>query len=272
MTTTLNFATARTAEMSSAGDDIASSPGHQVLAAAGKKILRPGGKAATEQLFTWANFQPGETVLELAASFGESAIQMAQRFNVRVVGVEKNPDSVAKAKENIKAAGLSDQITIIEGDIFELDKITDKFDYVLAEAILTMQADAGKAKILSGIKDCLKPGGKFLSHEMLVRNNELEVRKSLSQTIRVNANPLTIEAWSTACEDAGLTLQQQETGKMGLLNFGQMVRDEGLFNTVKIAGNVLTNPNLRSRVLQMRRNFQQQRNNIGYIVFWADIA
>jgi cyclopropane fatty-acyl-phospholipid synthase-like methyltransferase len=257
MTTTLNFATA---------------PGHQVLAAAGKKILRPGGKAATEQLFTWANFQPGETVLELAASFGESAIQMAQRFNVRVVGIEKNPDSVAKARKNIKAAGLEDRVTIIEGDIFQLDKITDKFDYVLAEAILTMQADAGKAKILSGIKNCLKPGGKFLSHEMLVRDNKTEVHQSLSQTIRVNANPLTISQWSTACKNAGLTLQQQETGKMGLLNFGQILRDEGLFNTVKIAGNVLTNPNLRQRILQMRRNFQQQRNNIGYIVFWADIA
>ena len=75
MTATLNFATA---------------PGHQVLAAAGKKILRPGGKAATEQLFTWANFQPGETVLELAASFGESAIEIAKRFNVRVVLMRLN--------------------------------------------------------------------------------------------------------------------------------------------------------------------------------------
>jgi cyclopropane fatty-acyl-phospholipid synthase-like methyltransferase len=170
MTTTLNFATA---------------PGHQVLAAAGKKILRPGGKAATEQLFAWANFQPGETVLELAASFGESAIELAKRFNVCVVGVEKNPDSVAKARENIKAAGLSDRVTIIEGDIFQLDKITDKFDYVLAEAILTMQSDVGKAKILAAIKNHLKPGGKFLAHEMLVRSNNLEVRQSLSQTIRV---------------------------------------------------------------------------------------
>ena len=49
-----------------------------------------------------------ETVLELAASFGESAIAIAKRFNVRVVGIEKNPDSVIKARENIKATGLSD--------------------------------------------------------------------------------------------------------------------------------------------------------------------
>ena len=256
MTATLNFATA---------------PGHQVLAAAGKTILRPGGKAATEQLFTWANFQPEETVLELAASFGESAIEMAKRFNVCVVGVEKNPDSVAKARENIKVAGLEDRVTIIEGDIFNLDKITDEFNYVLAEAILTMQSEAGKAKILSTIKNHLKPGGKFLSHEMFVRSNELEVRQSLSQTIRVNANPLTISEWSKACKDAGLTLQQEQTGTMGLLNLDQILRDEGFLETVKITWNIVTHPHLRHRVLQMRRNFQKHRNDIGYIVFWAEV-
>ncbi|WP_019508716.1 cyclopropane-fatty-acyl-phospholipid synthase family protein [Pleurocapsa sp. PCC 7319] len=257
MTATLNFATA---------------PGHQVLAAAGKKILRPGGKAATEQLFTWADFQPGDTVLELAASFGESAIALAKRFNVRVVGVEKNPDSVAKAQEKIKAAGLQDRVTIIEGDIFQLDKITDKFDYVLAEAILTMQSDVGKSKILSAIKYHLQPGGKFLSHEMLVRSNEWEVRKSLSQTIRVNANPLTLEEWESACREAGLNVQQWKADEMGLLNLGQMVRDEGLLGTVKIVWNILFNSNLRQRVLQMRRTFQEQRDRIGYIVFWAKVT
>ncbi len=51
-------------------------PGHQVLAAAGKQTLSLGGRTATEKLFAWADFQPGETVLELTASFGYSAITM----------------------------------------------------------------------------------------------------------------------------------------------------------------------------------------------------
>ncbi|MFG6095327.1 hypothetical protein SPB21_08745 [Leptothoe sp. ISB3NOV94-8A] len=50
--------------------DLKTAPAHQVLATAGKQALRPGGYRATEQLFAWADFQPGETVLELAASFG----------------------------------------------------------------------------------------------------------------------------------------------------------------------------------------------------------
>ena len=174
-----------------------------MLAAAGKQALRPGGYAATEQLFSWANFQPGETVLELAASFGYSAIALAQRYGVQVVGLEKNPDSVARARHNIAAAGLSDRIEIIEGDIFHLERVTQQFDYVLAEAILTMQSDAAKANILAGIRDRLKPNGHFLSHELRASGADLSrIYRDLSSTIRVNAKPLPAEDWLAACHTA----------------------------------------------------------------------
>ena len=255
--TTLNFKTA---------------PGHQILAAAGKKILRPGGRAATQKLFEWANFQPGETLLELASSFGYSAIALAQRFDVRVVGVEKNPDSVARARENIRAAGLEGQVEIIEGDIFHLDAIPGEFDYVLAEAILTMQSPAGKRQILRGIRDKLKPGGNFLSDELLACNHEEAVHRTLSQVIRMNATPLSVENWKQACEEAGLTVQQYQTGAMGLLNPVQMLQDEGILDTVRIVWNVLTRSQLRERVLQMRCAFKQHQQDLGYIALCAVAA
>ncbi|MEJ6485336.1 hypothetical protein N0Y54_29185 [Nostoc punctiforme UO1] len=70
--------------------NLTTAPSHVVLAAAGKTVLRPGGRAATEQLFEWANFQPGETVLELASGLGNSAIALAKRYNVQVVGIERD--------------------------------------------------------------------------------------------------------------------------------------------------------------------------------------
>jgi cyclopropane fatty-acyl-phospholipid synthase-like methyltransferase len=252
--TTVNFKTA---------------PGHQILAAAGKKILRPGGRAATQKLFEWANFQPGETLLELASSFGYSAIALAQRFDVRVVGVEKNPDSVARARENIRAAGLEGQVEIIEGDIFQLDTIPGTFDYVLAEAILTMQSPAGKRQILRGIRNKLKPGGKFLSDEMLACNHEEDVHRTLSQVIRMNAAPLSVENWKRACQEAGLDVQQYQTGAMGLLNPIQMIQDEGIVDTARIFWNVLTKAPIRDRVLQMRRAFHQHQQDLGYIALYA---
>ncbi|MEL6224675.1 MAG: methyltransferase domain-containing protein [Cyanobacteria bacterium J06627_8] len=245
-------------------------PGHQVLAAAGKKALRPGGYTATEKLFAWANFQPGETVLELAASFGYSAIALAQRYGVRVVGVEKDPDSVARARANVAAAGLSGQIDIVEGNIFHLESISEQFDYVLAEAILTMQSANGKATLLGGICDRLKPNGQFLSQELCVNGSDFDaIHRDLSSTIRVNAQPLSPEDWNTACQIAGLRVEHQHSGPMTLLSPRHIVQEEGLPTLLTIGWNMLTRPALRQRILMMRETFAGYGNSLGYIVLSA---
>jgi SAM-dependent methyltransferase len=250
--------------------NLKTAPGHQVLAAAGKKALRPGGYSATEQLFAWADFQPGETVLELAASFGYSAIALAQRYGVRVVGVEKNPDSVARAQANIAAAGLTDQISIIEGDIFHLEQVAGQFDYVLAEAILTMQSTPGKAKVLAGICDRLKPNGQFLSHELRAEGSDTEaIHRDLSATIRVNAAPLSIEQWLAACQTASLTIEHYNAGPMTLLNPRHIAQEEGVPTLLTMAWNMLTRPILRQRLLAMRDTFIRHKDDLGYVVLCA---
>jgi predicted O-methyltransferase YrrM len=258
--------------MTNATLNLQTATGHQVLAAAGKKILRPGGKAATEQLFQWADFQPGASVLELASSFGYSAIALAKRYGVRVVGVEKNLESVARARTNIEAAGLTEQVEIIEGDIFHLERISEQFDYVFAEAILSMQSPSGKASILTGVRDRLKPGGKFLSHELVAHHQEEAIHNHLSQAIRANVTPLSEVNWLTACEAARLAVQNHQTGSMGLLSLKQVIQDEGFVGTLMILWNVLTHPEIRKRVLGMRQAFQKYGQDLGYIVLCAKRA
>jgi cyclopropane fatty-acyl-phospholipid synthase-like methyltransferase len=244
-------------------------PGHEVLAQAGKTVLRPGGLEATRQLLDWADFQAGETVLELAASFGKSAIWLAQRYGVRVIGIERNPDSVRIAQENIRQAGLEGQVEVREGNIFQIAEMSEQFDYVFAEAILTMQSASGKAKILEGIQKVLKPQGKFLSHEMLAQGEQDLINQALSQVIRVNAQPLSLSEWQQACAEAGLTVKHSKTGEMGLLKPQRVIEDEGFFPSLKIAWNVLTQPEIRKRVFQMKETFNQYHDQLGYIAFCA---
>ena len=88
-------------------------------------------------------------MLELASSFGVSAIALAQRFGVNVVGVEQNPESVQRAREAVREAGLGDRIRFLETSIFNLDQLEEQFDGVLAEAILTMQAPRWQGQTVS---------------------------------------------------------------------------------------------------------------------------
>jgi cyclopropane fatty-acyl-phospholipid synthase-like methyltransferase len=242
-------------------------PGYEVLAAAGKTVLRPGGRAATEQLLQWANFNSGDTVLELASGLGSSAIALAKRYEVKITGIEKSPDRVATALARVNAAGLSDRVQILQGDIFQLESISTQFDFVLAEAILTMQSSTGKNAILQGVRDRLKLGGQFLSHELMVINREEELHRILSTVNRVNATPLTMTNWITAFETAGLHVQHQQTGAMQLLNPLQVIQDEGLGNTLRIVWNVLTQASIRRRVFAMRQTFQQYQQDLNYVIF-----
>ncbi|NKB17629.1 MAG: class I SAM-dependent methyltransferase [Pseudanabaena sp. CRU_2_10] len=247
--------------------DLKTVPGYEVLAAAGKTVLRPGGRAATEQLLRWANFQPGDTVLELASGLGTSAIALAKRYGVNVTGIEKSPERVAIAQARVESAGLSDRVQIIQGDIFHLESIAKQFDYVLAEAILTMQSATGKNAILQGVRDRLKPGGQFLSHELLVLKREAQLHRILSTVNRVNATPLTLASWITAYAKAGLQVQEHQCGAMQLLHPLRVIQDEGLGNALQIVWNVLTHPSIRQRVLAMRHVFQKYQQELNYVIF-----
>lgn len=249
--------------------NLKTAPSHVVLAAAGKIVLRPGGCAATERLFQWANFQPGETVLEPASGLGSSAIALAKRYKVQVVGIEKDPDRVASAQANARSAGVEHLVRFMEGNIFQLETLSESFDYVLAEAILTMQSSAGKAKILAGIRDRLNVGGKFLSHELLARDHLELLHQDLTRAMHVNAIPLTEADWINTFRQVGLTVTQQQTGAMKLLDPIQVLQDEGVVHTAQIVWNVFTQPILRDRVLTMRRVLTQHQADLGYIALCA---
>ncbi len=76
-------------------------------------------------------------ILEVGALYGYSAILMAKNSppGVEVVSVEKNPEHVRIAKENIKRANMEERIKMIEGDgTTELRKLLGTFDLVFLDA------------------------------------------------------------------------------------------------------------------------------------------
>jgi len=76
-------------------------------------------------------------ILEVGALYGYSAILMAKNSppGVKIVSVEKNPEHVRIAKENIKRANMERSIRVVEGDgRTELGKLTGSFDLVFLDA------------------------------------------------------------------------------------------------------------------------------------------
>ena len=76
-------------------------------------------------------------ILEVGALYGYSAILMAKNSppKAEIISVEKNPEHVRMAMENIRRANMEGRIRIIEGDgRTELERLSGSFDLVFLDA------------------------------------------------------------------------------------------------------------------------------------------
>ena len=80
----------------------------------------PSPQALVDRMLDIAKLTPDDFHMDLGSGDGRTVITAAKR-GATAVGVEFNPNMVALARENAKAAGVSDRATFIEGDLFAAD-------------------------------------------------------------------------------------------------------------------------------------------------------
>lgn len=106
-------------------------------------------------------------ILELGTAIGYSAIIMhdAAGCNPNITTIERSEEMIKYAKENIKAYGLEDKITIEAGDCLEvLEKLEEQYDLIFM--------DAGKGHYNHFLPHCLrllKDDGIIIADNVLFR-------------------------------------------------------------------------------------------------------
>jgi SAM-dependent methyltransferase len=81
----------------------------------------PTPDEVVERMLNMAQTKPEDYVIDLGAGDGKIAIAAAKKFGARSLGVEYNPDMVAHAQRNARAAGVLGKTQIVQGDIFVTD-------------------------------------------------------------------------------------------------------------------------------------------------------
>ena len=231
-------------------------PGHWVLARVGKRVLRPGGLELTLQMLSNARLT-GARVVEFAPGLGRTATEILAARPASYTGIEKDPVAAKQVTELVGARG-----TVVNADAAETGLDTGSADVVVGEAMLTMQGEKAKRAIISEAVRLLAPGGRYAIHELAVQPDNIDeelhtrIRQDLARAIHVNARPLTCEQWAELLEECGLVVETIQTAPMALLDFSRNVRDEGFVQTLRIIRNVLSDRELRERVLGMRKTFR----------------
>jgi len=77
--------------------------------------------AVVEQIVSELKLKPEDTLCDMGAGDGRILIAAVKRYKCKAVGIEIEPGIAETARRRVKAAGLTDRITIITGDALQFD-------------------------------------------------------------------------------------------------------------------------------------------------------
>ena len=96
--------------------------------------------------------------VELFEKIEESLLNKTRDFHYQIIGYDKAPSAVSKAKENIKNAHLEEFITIERKDFFQTEKQGDKKLHILFNPPYGERLDIDMEPFYAAIGDTLKQG------------------------------------------------------------------------------------------------------------------
>ncbi len=105
-----------------------------------------------------AELRPGEVFFDLGAGDGRTVIMAAKDFGARAVGVELREDLAKKALSSVHENGLTDRVTIVNGDMF-------KVDLTSADVVFLYLTTSANEKVRPKLETELKNGVRIVSHD-----------------------------------------------------------------------------------------------------------
>ena len=113
-----------------------------------------------------------QRVLEIGGAYGYSAIWMGlalRQTGGRLTSIEYDASRARLAAEHVRAAGLTDIVTVVAGDAFaEIPKLSGTFDFVFLDA---WKRDY--KRFLDVMLPRLTPRGLFLAHNVVNKQAEM---------------------------------------------------------------------------------------------------
>ena len=254
----MNKGSAETGTYPGEGPAPAKRPGHWLLARLGKRVLRPGGLELTCRMVEELDVKPTDVVVEFAPGLGTTARSTLGRRPASYTGIERDETAARMVSGWLDGPGRR----CLVGNAEETGLPGSSATVVYGEAMLTMQREPQKCRIVREAHRLLRSGGRYAIHELCLVPDDLgdavkeEIRRALSGTIHVGARPLTRSEWRGLLESAGFEVRAEATAPVRLLEPGRLLRDEGLADALRFAGNVLRDAEARRRVLTMRAVFR----------------
>ncbi|MEG3180850.1 class I SAM-dependent methyltransferase [Sphingomonas sp. LT1P40] len=120
-------------------------------------IYVPTPPEVVEAMLDMAQVKDGDVLYDLGSGDGRIPIAAAKRAKVRATGIDIDPQRIVEAKANAKAAGVTDEVTFKQADLF-------KSDFSDATVVTLYLLDTLNEKLRPKLLAELKPGTRIVSH------------------------------------------------------------------------------------------------------------
>lgn len=119
--------------------------------------IHSGGPEMTDHLAAKAGLRAGMRVLDVCSALGGPARQLAQGYDVSVVGIDATATMVDEAVKRAERAGLNGRVEFVRGDALSLPFEVESFDVVWGQEAWCYVTD--KDQLVREAARVLKPGG-----------------------------------------------------------------------------------------------------------------
>ena len=123
-------------------------------------IFVPTPPEVVDAMLAMAGVRDGDVLYDLGSGDGRIPIAAAQKFDVKAVGIDIDPQRIAEANANAEEAGVTDKVTFLNEDLFEAD-------FSDATVITLYLLPTLNEKLMPRLKQ-LKPGTRIVSHAFLM--------------------------------------------------------------------------------------------------------
>jgi hypothetical protein len=132
----------------------------------------PTAQETVEEMLRMVKVSRNDVVFDLGSGDGRIVITAARKYGARGVGIDIDPERIREANENARAAGVTDRVRFIKGDLFEADlrDATKVTLYLLRSVNIRL-----RPKLLAE----LKPGTPIVSHDFDMGEWEPDDQKSV---------------------------------------------------------------------------------------------
>ena len=242
-----------------------------VLSFDGEASLHPGGVISTDKLFKKLSLGPNDYVLEIGCGSAKDLCRLVEKYDCRAIGVDSSDLIVKLAENRVRKIGLSSKITIIKGDVANMNFFNDRqFDIVIAQSVLATILDKDKAA--TEVSRVLKSGGHFGDIELIwIDEPDDELVYNVEKRIGSFDRPLKSSEWIGLFKEAGLKETNIFTSNdFGLPTdiFGVIKHNGGFVESMKLLMLMMSRGNrinLTKRTEHLR--WMKDSGKIGYGIY-----